>query len=316
MNLHEHQAKALLAEYGVPIPRGKVAFSVDEAVAAASELGLPVVVKAQIHAGGRGKAGGVRLARTEDEVRAAADAILGATLVTKQTGPEGRLVRRLLVEEGVAIARELYVSFIIDRSSGRPMCIASAAGGMGHRGGGRRRRPEKILTVDGGPGDGDAALPDPPARLRARLRGAGLPERDEVPDRALPRLRRTRRQPGGDQPDCWSPRAATCSRSTPRSRWTTARSSASRKWRRSATSTRSRRSRVEASKHRLSYIKLDGSVGCMVNGAGLAMATMDIVKLAGASPANFLDARWRRQRGPDRKRLPHPPPRTPRSGWC
>ena len=146
MNLHEHQAKALLAEYGVPIPRGKVAFSVDEALAAASELGLPVVVKAQIHAGGRGKAGGVRLARTEDEGRAAADAILGATLVTKQTGPEGRLVRRLLVEEGVAIARELYVSFIIDRSTGRPMCIASAAGGMDIEEV-AAETPEKILTV-------------------------------------------------------------------------------------------------------------------------------------------------------------------------
>ena len=200
MNLHEHQAKALLAEYGVPIPRGKVAFSVDEAVAAASELGLPVVVKAQIHAGGRGKAGGVRLARTEDEVRAAADAILGATLVTKQTGPEGRLVRRLLVEEGVAIARELYVSFIIDRSTGRPDVHRERRRGHGHRGGGggdAREDPHR----DGGPGDGDAALPGPPARLRARLRGPGLPERDEVPHRALPRLRGARRQPGGDQPD-------------------------------------------------------------------------------------------------------------------
>ena len=130
MNLHEHQAKALLAEYGVATPRGRVAFTAEESVAAAEDLGYPVVVKAQIHAGGRGKAGGVRLARDADAVRAAAEALLGSTLVTKQTGPEGRVVRRLLIEEGVDIAQELYASFLVDRSSGRPMAIVSAAGGM------------------------------------------------------------------------------------------------------------------------------------------------------------------------------------------
>src|SRR5580658_3579480 len=131
MNIHEHQAKTLLAEYGVPVPRGYPAFSVEEAVAAAEKLGGPVwVVKAQIHAGGRGKGGGVKLARSIDEVRAEAQRMLGMTLVTHQTGPKGRLVRRLYIEEGAAIAKEYYVSLLVDRETSRVAVVASTEGGM------------------------------------------------------------------------------------------------------------------------------------------------------------------------------------------
>src|ERR1700684_1675072 len=131
MNIHEHQAKTLLAEFGVPVPRGYPAFSVDEAVAAAEKLGGPVwVVKAQIHAGGRGKGGGVKLARSPEEAQKLASEILGMTLITHQTGPEGRVVRRLLIEEGLDIKRELYLSILVDRGPGKPVFMASAAGGM------------------------------------------------------------------------------------------------------------------------------------------------------------------------------------------
>src|ERR1700684_322430 len=131
MNIHEHQAKTLLAEFGVPVPRGYPAFSVDEAVAAAEKLGGPVwVVKAQIHAGGRGKGGGVKLARSPEEAQKLASEILGMTLITHQTGPEGRVVRRLLIEEGLDIKRELYLSILVDRAGEAPVIMASAAGGV------------------------------------------------------------------------------------------------------------------------------------------------------------------------------------------
>ena len=287
MNLHEHQAKALLAEYGVPIPRGKVAFSVDEAVAAASELGLPVVVKAQIHAGGRGKAGGVRLARTRDEVRAAAEAILGATLVTPQTGPEGRLVRRLLIEEGVAIARELYVSFIIDRGSGRPMCIASAAGGMDIEEV-ATESPEKILTVTE-----DPAMGMQPFQARRLAFGLGFEGRVcQTGTKFLTALYRAFDGLDASQVEI-NPMLVTEGGDVLAldAKVSVDDSALFRQPAVAALRDIHEESplEVEASRHRLSYIKLDGSVGCMVNGAGLAMATMDIVKLAGASPANFLD---------------------------
>ena len=130
MNIHEHQGKELLRRYGVAVPDGQACFTVGEAVAAASRLGFPCVVKAQIHAGGRGKAGGVKLVRSVAEVRAAAEALLGKTLVTVQTGPEGRVVRRLLVEQGCAIARELYLGMVVDRASGRVTVMASTEGGV------------------------------------------------------------------------------------------------------------------------------------------------------------------------------------------
>ena len=287
MNLHEHQAKALLSEYGVSVPRGKVALGVEEAVAAASELGLPVVVKAQIHAGGRGKAGGVRLARTEDEVRAAAGAILGSPLVTKQTGPEGRLVRRLLVEEGVEIARELYASFVIDRSSGRPLCIASAAGGMDIEEV-AAASPEKILTTVVDPAMGMQPF-------EARRLAFGLGFRGEVLRNGVAFLRALYRAFEGLDASQVEINPMLVTRGGEvialDAKVSVDDSALFRQPRVAALRDIHEESplEVEASRYRLSYIKLDGSVGCMVNGAGLAMATMDIVKLAGAAPANFLD---------------------------
>jgi succinyl-CoA synthetase beta subunit len=286
VNLHEHQAKALLAEYGVPIPRGKVAFSVDEAVADASELGLPVVVKAQIHAGGRGKAGGVRLARTEDEVRAAADAILGVTLVTKQTGPEGRLVRRLLVEEGVAIARELYVSFIIDRSTGRPMCIASAAGGMDIEEV-AAAKPDRVRRA---PIDIRRGIDL--ASARSMLAGFG-PEIDEgVVAAALVALYRAYRENDAELLEV-----------NPLARLEDGRLVAldckfvlddSGAGRREALVSEGSPEPVTALEARaaalgLKYIELDGDIGVLANGAGLTMTTMDVITRHGGRPANFLE---------------------------
>ncbi len=287
MNLHEHQAKTLLAGYGVPVPRGKVAHTVEEAEAAGSELGLPVVVKAQIHAGGRGKAGGVRLARTAGEVLAAAEALLGSTLITKQTGPDGRLVRRLLVEEGVEIARELYVSFVIDRSSGRPLCIASAAGGVDIEEV-AASSPEKILKVTVDPAMGMQGF-------QARQLGFGLGFEGEVLRNGVSFLLSLYRAFAGldaSQIEI-NPMLVTGSGAVIAldAKVSVDDSALFRQPRAAALRDIHEESplEVEASRHRLHYIKLDGEIGCMVNGAGLAMATMDIVKLAGASPANFLD---------------------------
>ena len=287
MNLHEHQAKALLAEYGVPVPRGRAAASVAEALSAASDLGLPVVVKAQIHAGGRGKAGGVRLARTETEVRAAAEALLGSTLVTKQTGPAGRVVRTLLIEEGVAIARELYASFLIDRSTGRPLCLASAAGGMDIEEV-AAKSPAKILTVTVDPAVG--MRPFEARRLAFGLGLEGAAFRNGVA--FLLALYRAFEGLDASQVEI-NPMLVTEDGAVIAldAKIAVDDSALFRQPRAAALRDIHEESplEVEASRHRLNYIKLDGSVGCMVNGAGLAMATMDIVKLAGASPANFLD---------------------------
>ena len=287
MNLHEHQAKALLAEYGVPVPRGRAAASVAEALSAASDLGLPVVVKAQIHAGGRGKAGGVRLARTETEVRAAAEALLGSTLVTKQTGPAGRVVRTLLIEEGVAIARELYASILIDRSTGRPLCLASAAGGMDIEEV-AAKSPEKILTVTVDPAVG--MRPFEARRLAFGLGLEGAAFRNGVA--FLLALYRAFEGLDASQVEI-NPMLVTEDGAVIAldAKIALDDSALFRQPRAAALRDIHEESplEVEASRHRLNYIKLDGSVGCMVNGAGLAMATMDIVKLAGASPANFLD---------------------------
>ena len=168
MNVHEYQAKELLARYGVQTPRGKKVDTVDEAVSAAGELGLPVVVKAQVHAGGRGKGGGVKLAKSEDELKKVAGDILGMTLVTPQTGAEGKLVRKLLIEEGLNIKDELYISFLIDRAVGRPICIASAAGGMDIEEV-AKESPEKILRVEI-----DPAIGMRPYQARELAFGLGL----------------------------------------------------------------------------------------------------------------------------------------------
>ena len=288
MNIHEHQAKAVLKAFGAPVPRGFPAFNVEEAVKAAQELGGPIwVVKAQIHAGGRGKGGGVKVVRSIDEVREAASKMLGMTLVTHQTGPKGRVVRRLYIEEGASIARELYLSMLVDRETSRVAVVASTEGGMdieqvAHA------TPEKIITFSIDPATGvyphhamalaKALKLEGPAAKQARpllgqlyeaftskdmsllevnpliVTGEGdlklLDAKISFDDNALFRhedIRALRDESEEDEKE------------------------------------------IEAAKYDLSYIALDGDIGCMVNGAGLAMATMDIIKLYGAEPANFLD---------------------------
>ncbi len=288
MNIHEYQAKELLRGFAVPVPKGIPAFSVEEAVKAAEKLGGPVwVVKAQIHAGGRGKGGGVKVVRSIAEVRKEAERMLGMTLVTHQTGPHGRVVRRLYIEDGSAIERELYLSALVDRATSRISFIASTEGGMdieevAHK------TPEKIATFQVEPAvgysgylgrdiagalklSGDAAkqcgqlieglysaflakdmslLEINPLVLTKDGRLVCLDAKVNFDDNALFRHKDVQALRDLDEED-------------PKE--------------------------VEASKFDLSYIKLDGTIGCMVNGAGLAMATMDIIKLYGEEPANFLD---------------------------
>src|SRR5262245_3119017 len=286
MNIHEHQGKEVLRRYGVAVPRGKACFSVDDAVAAAREMGFPCVVKAQIHAGGRGKAGGVKVVKDEAAARAAAEGLLGQTLVTHQTGPQGRVVRRLLVEEGCQIARELYLGLVVDRGTGRVTVMASTEGGVEIEEV-AARTPEKILRETLDPVVGLAGY-------QARRIAFGLGLTKEQMGKAVGFLTALARAfvecdcslaeinplvvtQGGElvaldakigfddnalfrhadlrelrDPNEQDPRE------------------------------------IEAAKYDLSYIALDGNIGCMVNGAGLAMATMDSVK-AGGGPANFLD---------------------------
>ena len=287
MNIHEYQAKAILKAFDVPVPRGLPAFTVDEAVAAAEQLGADLcVVKAQIHAGGRGKAGGVRLCRSAAEVRDAADTLLGSTLVTKQTGDAGKQVNRLYIEEGLNIQCEFYLSLLVDRESERVAFVVSPAGGMDIEEV-AASTPEKILTQSiagdqvsdaensaiaaflGLKGDQVAAcatlvsklyhtfcqkdgsmLELNPLILTAEGDLVALDAKFVVDSNALYR-----------QPDVAALRDL--DEEDPRE--------------------------VEASQFDLNYIALDGRIGCMVNGAGLAMATMDIIQLKGDRPANFLD---------------------------
>jgi succinyl-CoA synthetase beta subunit len=288
MKIHEYQAKAILARHGVPVPRGDVAFSATEAGDVARRLGTPVVVvKAQIHAGGRGKGGGVKLAKSPGEAERLAKGMIGMTLVTPQTGPEGRVVGRVLVEEGLEMQRELYLSLLVDRAAGKPVMMASAAGGMEIEEV-ARKTPEKIVRVWIEPGVGVVPFEARQlgfgiglsggevsqfARLASSLYDAfvatdaslveinplvvtrsedlvALDAKMNFDDSALYRHADLRdlRDLGEEDP-----------------------------------------LEIEASKFSLNYIRLDGNIGCMVNGAGLAMATMDIIKLAGGEPANFLD---------------------------
>lgn len=288
MKIHEYQAKAILARYGVTTPRGEVAYTREEAREAAQRLKSPVVVvKAQIHAGGRGKGGGVKLARSGDEASEIAGHILGMTLVTPQTGPAGRIVKRVLIEEGLDIKRELYLGLLVDRAIGLPIFMASAAGGMEIEEV-AKEHPEAILREPihpavglqpyqarkiafglGLPGevathatpffqalyrafvDTDASLLEiNPCVLTGDGKLVALDAKMTFDDNALFRHLNIRELRDLDEEDPLE---------------------------------------VEASKYGLNYIKLDGSVACMVNGAGLAMATMDIIKYAGGSPANFLD---------------------------
>lgn len=288
MKIHEYQAKEILRRYGVATPRGLPCFSIDEAVEAAKKLGGPVwVVKAQIHAGGRGKGGGVKLARSVDEVRARAAEILGMRLVTHQTGPEGRIVKRLLIEEGADIKKELYVGMVVDRVTQRVCLMASSEGGMDIEEV-AAKTPEKIhkVFIDPETGLKDAEADDiahkigipreSVSRGRAVLQGlykafwecdASLAEINPLiltgdgsvlaldakmnfDDNALFRHPEIVEMRDLDEEDPLE---------------------------------------IEASKCDLSYISLDGNIGCLVNGAGLAMATMDTIKLFGGEPANFLD---------------------------
>jgi succinyl-CoA synthetase beta subunit len=288
MKIHEYQAKAILAKFGVPVPRGEVVLKKDEARAAAERLGTPVVVvKAQIHAGGRGKGGGVKLAKSTDEAATLAERMVGMKLVTAQTGPEGRIVRRVLIEEGLDIRRELYLSVVVDRSVGAPVFMASAAGGTEIEEV-AKEHPEAILRETIRPETGfqpyharklafglglsadlvHAAVPFLQSLYRAFIetdsslleinpcvvtgdgRLVALDAKINFDDNALYRHPEFKDLRDLDE-------------ETPLE--------------------------VEASKYKLNYIKLDGTIACMVNGAGLAMATMDIIQLSGGSPANFLD---------------------------
>ena len=297
MNIHEYQAKALLSKFGVAVPRGAVAYTVKEAEDAAKELGGPVwVVKSQIHAGGRGAGrfkgneqgkGGVRVVKSVEEVRDNADEMLGATLVTKQTGPQGKEVKRLYIEEGCDIARELYLSLLVDRATSRVTVMASTEGGMEIEEV-AAETPEKIITVAIDPAAGFmpyhgrkiafalglegkqvgsavkflSAMYNAFVSLDASMveinplvvTGAGdviaLDGKMNFDDNALYRHPDVADLRDEDEEDP---------------------------------------AELEAGKHELNYIKLDGNIGCMVNGAGLAMATMDIIKLHGGDPANFLD---------------------------
>ena len=288
MNIHEYQAKALLKTFGVPVLKGQPAFSVEEAVKVAGELGGPVwVVKAQIHAGGRGKAGGVKVVKSLDGVREAASAILGKTLVTKQTGPAGRLVRRLFVEDGCAIARELYLSALVDRASSRVAFIASTEGGMDIEEV-AADTPEKILTLTIDPASGLSGFHGRRIAYALGLEGdqvkqcgkliASLYKAILATDASLVEINPLVVSEAGDLV-CLDAKMNFDDNALYRHK--------------DIADLRDLDEEdpmeVEASKADLNYIKLDGEIGCMVNGAGLAMATMDIIKLNGGTPANFLD---------------------------
>ncbi len=287
MKIHEYQAKAILSRYGVPVPRGEVVFAPADAAEVARRLGGTVVVKAQIHAGGRGKGGGVKLARTPDEAEQIARAMLGMRLVTHQTGPEGRIVKRVLIEQGLDIARELYLGLVIDRAAERPVMMASPAGGVEiekvaaetpelifkeyidpatgligfqtvklgfHLGldGAQVRKATSLMTSIYNTFVGtDASLVEINPLIVTKAGDLlALDAKMNFDDNALYRHPDIRELRDLDEEDPLE---------------------------------------IEASKFSLNYIRLDGTIGCMVNGAGLAMATMDIIKLAGGEPANFLD---------------------------
>src|SRR3954469_24986499 len=288
MKIHEYQAKEIIRKFGVPTPRSVPCFSVDEAVEAAKKLGGPVwVVKAQIHAGGRGKGGGVKLAKSIDEVKSLAQSILGMTLVTHQTGPAGRLVRRLLVEEGANIKKELYVAFVVDRQVQRVVLMASSEGGMDIEEV-AEKAPEKIHKVAIDPMRG---LEDEDASEIARKIG--------VPASLVPQARDLFKglYKCFDELDCSllevNPLIVTGDNRVVALDAKLNFDSNALYRHPDIVAMRDLDeedpAEVEASKFDLNYISLDGNIGCLGNGAGLAMATMDTIKLFGGSPANFLD---------------------------
>ncbi|MBI1898711.1 MAG: ADP-forming succinate--CoA ligase subunit beta [Acidobacteria bacterium] len=287
MKIHEYQAKALLAKYGVPVPRGEVAFSVEEAEAIAKRLGGRVVVKAQIHAGGRGKGGGVKLAHDAVEAAEVARKILGMTLVTHQTGPEGRVVQRVLVEETLPIAREMYLGLVLDRTAGRVVFMASSEGGMDIEEV-AAKSPEKILKVSLEPGLGLAAF-----QARDLAFGIGIAA-PQVAAAAACMTALARAYEGLDASLAEiNPLVLTTDGNIVALDAKVNLDDNALFRHKDVVELRDLNEEdpleVDASRFGLNYIKLDGNVGCMVNGAGLAMATMDIIKYAGGNPANFLD---------------------------
>ncbi|MEK9683418.1 MAG: ADP-forming succinate--CoA ligase subunit beta [Rhodospirillaceae bacterium] len=288
MNIHEYQAKDLLRKYGVAVPKGHIAYTPDEAVKAAQDLGGPVwVVKAQIHAGGRGKAGGVKIAKSLDEVRQFTDDMIGLNLVTHQTGPEGKEVTRVYIEDGCDIARELYLGILIDRVSGRVTVMASTEGGMdieevaAHY-------PEKILKIGIDPTTGLQGH-----HMRRIAYGLGLVgEQVKSCVRFLQAMFRAFMELDASIVEI-NPLVVTGSGEVialdakmnfdDNALFRHANVAELRD------ETEEDPTELEAAKYDLNYVKLDGNIGCMVNGAGLAMATMDIIKYYGGEPANFLD---------------------------
>jgi len=288
MNIHEYQAKELLRQFGAPTGHGFAAFTVDEAVKAAKKLPGPVyVVKAQIHAGGRGKGGGVKVVKSHDDVRKEAKRMLGMTLVTHQTGPAGKTVNRLYIEDGARISRELYLSALVDRATSRIAFIASTEGGMdiekvAHD------TPEKIHTVHVDPAAGYSPYVGRAVAAALKLDGdlqkqcvalvgslyRAFVEKDMSLLEINPLI-----VTGDGKLVCLDAKINFDSNALYRNKDVLA----------LRDETEEDAKEIEASKFDLSYIALDGSIGCMVNGAGLAMATMDIIKLYGAEPANFLD---------------------------
>jgi succinyl-CoA synthetase beta subunit len=298
MNIHEYQAKELLAKYGVPVPAGHAAMSVDEAVAAASTLPGPLyVVKAQIHAGGRGKGkfkelgpdakGGVRLAKTLDEVRAAATDMLGNTLVTIQTGAAGKQVNRLYVTDGAQIDKEFYLALLVDRATSRIAVVASTEGGMDIEAV-AHDSPEKIHTITIDPATG--IMPHHGRAVAAALNLTG--DLAKQAQNVLAKLYDAFLATDASQIEI-NP-LAVCNGNTLLVLDAKVGFDSNAMFRHKDLAalrdlTEEDAMEIEASKHDLAYIKLDGNIGCMVNGAGLAMATMDIIKLNGEFPANFLD---------------------------
>ena len=287
MKIHEYQAKGILGQYNVPVPRGEVAFTVDEAEVAAKNIGGSVVVNAQIHAGGRGKGGGVKIARDAAEAAEIARKMLGMKLVTHQTGPEGRIVQRLLIEETLPIERELYLGIVLDRAQGLPVFMASAAGGMEIEEV-AAKTPDLILKEAFDPGIGlqpfqarklAFGIGVPAASVNAAAAAMGALARAYVAkDCSLAEINPFILTKDGkvyaldakinfDDSALYRHKELIDLRDL----------------------NEEDPLEVEASRFGINYIKLDGTVGCMVNGAGLAMATMDIIKYAGGSPANFLD---------------------------
>ncbi|HEY4258795.1 MAG TPA: ADP-forming succinate--CoA ligase subunit beta, partial [Schlesneria sp.] len=291
MKIHEYQAKGILKKYGVSVPRGSMAASREEAESVARELfdsgASGVVVKAQIHAGGRGKGGGVKIAKSVDEAGELAGKMLGMKLITHQTGPEGRIVRRLLIEETLPIEKELYLGILVDRAEGKPVFMASAAGGMDIEQV-AAETPEKILKQHVDPGMGLEAFQARKIAFMLGLSGKQINPAVQF----LTSLYKAFLETDGSLVEINPFITTTDGRLFALDAKITFDDNALFRHadlREFRDVTEEDPLEVEASKYSLNYIKLDGNVGCMVNGAGLAMATMDIIKYAGGLPANFLD---------------------------